>query len=312
MRVSVVIPSRDETLLADTVAAFLKLGADEIVVIDDASRKPVKREDLTDGNVVLVRNKRAGGPGACRAQGAELATGDVLMWADAHVFPTRVREFGEVAVQTQGQVTAAGSGLRDDREVIPWLQHGVIFLRDSKQEFAPYQIKWQPPKLTGVAPVMGVCGGLYAMTRDAYKRMGGWPPTAAWGYNEQAFSWAAQLCNVPVLCDTETIARHLYRGAKCKLPAPYVTPHGLTVANYYRVHRVLCEEETWRGYWKPLFDRVFARDARFANASANHPEMTARHKAFQELRRITDYEWAQKINDTALLEWFDKRKAVAA
>lgn len=84
--ISVIIPARNEGLGLWFTIDYLfrqKSFRDlEVIVVDDASDVPVK--DFGDG-VKLIRNEQREGIARSRNIGARAATGDVLLFTDAHV-----------------------------------------------------------------------------------------------------------------------------------------------------------------------------------------------------------------------------------
>jgi GT2 family glycosyltransferase len=84
MRLSVVIPARDEPELRRCVAALLSgdRRAGEVVVIDDGSVDPIA--DLGEG-VIVLREPVAKGPASARNRGAATTSGDILVFVDADV-----------------------------------------------------------------------------------------------------------------------------------------------------------------------------------------------------------------------------------
>lgn len=87
MKISVAIPVRNEgPALPLTLQYFneLKRSVDlEVIVVDDASDPPVQR--LPDG-MLLVRHETRQGIARSRNAAARLATGDLLLHTDGHVF----------------------------------------------------------------------------------------------------------------------------------------------------------------------------------------------------------------------------------
>ena len=85
-KTSFIITARNEP--AENLEATLRGLAEtteeherEIVLIDDGSESPIPQY----GDVRLVRNEKAIGISRSRRLGAQVATGDVLVWLDAHM-----------------------------------------------------------------------------------------------------------------------------------------------------------------------------------------------------------------------------------
>jgi glycosyltransferase involved in cell wall biosynthesis len=109
--ISVVLPSRNEPMVCDTARWMLAAGADEVIIVDDCSSPPVEvPADLLD-KVVLVRNLEPRAPAYCRNLGGQTATGDIIVYSDAHVKPS---EGGIVrlALLAQESNTVVGAGCK--------------------------------------------------------------------------------------------------------------------------------------------------------------------------------------------------------
>lgn len=85
MKLSIVIPSlNDYSETQATIASIRETAGDkaEIIVIDDCSQVPLS---LVDKNCVLIRNEERAGVAASRHIGALAASGDLLLFLDAHM-----------------------------------------------------------------------------------------------------------------------------------------------------------------------------------------------------------------------------------
>src|SRR5690349_13203146 len=86
-KISLIVTARDEShdVLSATVDGLVETSAgypSEIIVVDDGSLVPVA---LAQPEVQVLRNMQALGVQQARRCGASLATGDVLVWVDAHM-----------------------------------------------------------------------------------------------------------------------------------------------------------------------------------------------------------------------------------
>lgn len=85
---SVIVATRDRPdLLADLVASLARCAPmpRELVVVDDASTRPVDEVGLRSAlaiRVRVVRNERSVGPGAARNRGVHASRGEVLLFTD--------------------------------------------------------------------------------------------------------------------------------------------------------------------------------------------------------------------------------------
>jgi GT2 family glycosyltransferase len=170
--VSVVVVSRDEGRdLRHTVTSLLGHlgGSDELIVVDDASSDG-SAEALSgvDPRVTLHRARPRLGVAAARNRGAELASADLLVFADAHVEPLgswlpqiedvlRDPEVGAVSVALVDRATGAkGYGLR---------------FTDVATNLA-----WRDPPGPGPQPVPLLPGAFLATRRDVFVAVGGFDP----------------------------------------------------------------------------------------------------------------------------------------
>lgn len=138
LSVSVIIPTKDQPLVADVVEMLADQSYPddlvEIIVVDDGSQRPLDPSDLSDRaapRVRVVPHESAGfGAGAARRAGATVAQHDILAFVDSdlrvpfhyleaharwhHVCPCAV-VIGEVRMLTDPEVPT--SSLRDGAEV---------------------------------------------------------------------------------------------------------------------------------------------------------------------------------------------------
>jgi GT2 family glycosyltransferase len=86
--VSVVIPARDAAAtIGATLAALAAQGADEVIVVDDASTDATAAMANAAAVVTQVVRGPGRGPGAARNRGVEVATGEAIAFLDADCVP---------------------------------------------------------------------------------------------------------------------------------------------------------------------------------------------------------------------------------
>lgn len=80
---AVIIPSHDDHDALDrTIASGPHRWADQVIVVDDGSERPIV---APSDQVTLLRQDRAGGPGAARQRGLEATEAEVVLFLDAGV-----------------------------------------------------------------------------------------------------------------------------------------------------------------------------------------------------------------------------------
>jgi glycosyltransferase involved in cell wall biosynthesis len=180
-RLSVVVPTRDEGhRVRDTVEALLPgLPADgEVMVIDDASTDGSTHGlGILDARVRVHRTTERVGPAVARNLGAMQTSGDLLVFADAHVEPLGdwARLLAETAVGSR--VGAVAPALED------WSSGEQGFglrLVDVKTNVA-----WLAARGTRPYPVPLLPGFFLAMPRRVFVSVRGFDPSYAhWGMED--------------------------------------------------------------------------------------------------------------------------------
>ena len=277
-RVSAILPARDEGAdVAATAASFLAAGVDEIVVVDDASRDgscapgafaalgcSVVQESPPSASsapprepavIRVLRNEQPQGCALCRNQGGAAATGDVIIFADAHMrAESSLRDFALSAYQRNTILNAAVKPLDGQHNTTVY---GARIAQDKDSPaYRMAHIVRRPDRASRFAPIPGLHGACYAIPRPVWDRLGGWVPNVGWGYNEQALSMKAFFLAISLESDAETVVRHRYRKQ-----FPYVTALSLTQLNRFITHRLLFSDRVWRRHWLPLFAKAWPDQA---------------------------------------------------
>jgi len=272
--ISVVMPSRNEDMLAETIRSMRLGGADEIVVIDDGSAPAVRLKPEPD--VVVERVERSRGPSFCRNRGGMLAKGDIVIYSDAHVkVPENgLRRLAELAVSSGSIVCAGIKPMVSERN---WTGLGGVMVDIGAGYDVKYRRKASSPAATGFI------GSVYAGTRTCWEQIGWWPSTISWGYNEQALSLAVLYAGkMPVVAD-DVVCLHMF-----KKRFNYVVAMSSTRVNRLLVHWQLCED--FETAWLPLFEREFRSEtAMFRKLlEQNRAEWEACRARFRACRKLTD------------------------
>lgn len=194
--VSAIVPTRDEGAeLRRTVHALLAtMPADgEIVVVDDASEDG-STDFIDDGYpaVRVLRLDTCAGPAAARHAGAEAATGDMLVFSDAHVTPSAGwhEAFGEAL--RDPDVGAVGPAIGD-------AERADLFGFGATWRLPELHLDWLEFRSSSPHEVPLLGGAFIAMRREVYDACG--------GFDHGLLGWGAE--------DGELCARLWLLGYSC-------------------------------------------------------------------------------------------------
>ncbi len=306
MRVSFIITSRDEdpAVLATTLAglhATTSHVSHEIVIVDDASRvainaalapAPVSEHDARwDGEPPrVVRNAAPRGVCASRRLGASIATGDVLVWLDAHM------SFGGGWLEQMllcadaRSVVCSPFWTYDLKDCHCW---GADFVWNDSRDYHAQRYPGFGLRHRTATPSMAVedvpmtIGACYMMRRDAYASLGGFSPHfRVWGVDEQDVSARAWMAGMRVRCATYARVGHLSRAA---FPYPVQFEH--VEFNQRALIRTVFEPATVR-----RLEAAFVQPAATARVveqwlTAATPDLAAWRRDIQSRRVLSDAEF---------------------
>lgn len=277
-RVSVVIPSRNEDLVQATIDSFRADGADEIIVIDDGQTI----ESVNDA--VLLKTDKPQGPSFCRNLGAEKATGEVIIFSDAHVAvePGTVRKLARLAVAKNTVICAVIKSLSGSE----WRGYGGTL----QPMDAGYESRYNLSP--GRDNCTSLIGSVYAVTKKAFDEIGGWPPTLSFGYNEQAFSMAVLFSGRTVFAARDAVAAHKFKGHL----GYHASQHDAN-KNRVIVHWLLFSEKEFELTWKPKFQKHLARAYDACSNIFTDSAWLAVRKHFQDRKKITDEQFYAVLRD---------------
>ncbi|WP_419996941.1 glycosyltransferase family 2 protein [Streptomyces boninensis] len=194
--VSLVVPSRNEgERLADTIERFLETspGKDvslaEIIVVDDQSSDG-SANNLPQDRVTVLRPPSHLGVAKAKNFGTTAASGDIVVWSDAHVVvpPGWAAEMSRIlAAPDVGVVSPGIAGLEDEF-------HGG-YGGTWKSKDASLRWEWLPKRIDGKPyEVPLLPGGFMAMRRTSFMDIGGFDSgLGTWGDEDAEISlrtWA--------------------------------------------------------------------------------------------------------------------------
>ncbi|XP_071802747.1 N-acetylgalactosaminyltransferase 7-like isoform X1 [Asterias amurensis] len=240
----------------------------EIILVDDASTKEHVKKKLDDyalsarfsGKLKIVRNEKREGLIRTRINGAKAATGDVLLWLDAHcevginwlaplLTPialnrtTAVCPVIDVIDNQNYKVYPQGTG-DQDRGGFDWSLYWKHFpipefeRKRRRYETEPYR-----------SPAMA--GGLFAMDREFFFELGAYDDgLEIWGGENFELSFKIWMCGGSLIWVPCSRVGHIYRILG---RVPYSAPNGnMAVLSEMNLKRVV---EVWFDEYKEYFYR---------------------------------------------------------
>ncbi|HET6441629.1 MAG TPA: glycosyltransferase, partial [Phycisphaerae bacterium] len=296
MLVSICINARNEgPRVAATVrdlAAGMGDTPHEFLIYDDAS------EDGSCDGIPNSRVLRSEAPVGCgRAKGAMLAaaTGDVVMFADAHMTPLSgdLAAFVRAAFETDAVLTPALCGTEYDTSGPTWtarrVEGGRLFVPNDSAVLPGATNQYRIPSSADLAgpyeSIMPSC--LTAARRDIWDRAGGWNAyTANLGSQERGLALRAFMARIPIVVWPGLVVGHEFnrKGSTSRAGYPYKP-----------VMNAPQRTSDWHAYitvfGREAFERelksAFESDPNIARGASvwNDPAAEADAKAFVSLRK---------------------------
>jgi SAM-dependent methyltransferase/glycosyltransferase involved in cell wall biosynthesis len=235
----------------------------EIILVDDHS---------IDGSchgmpkeVLIVRTRRREGVSSARRCGFAQSRGDVLIWSDPHC------RYPAGSLERLANLAAEREAIYEPC-IVP--EPGAHVRHGGCLALSERGLRVQR-KFRRAARFPALYGTIYAMRRDVYERLGGWPKLPGiWSYSEQALTLMAWFLKVPILVDSLHTCVHKAYQENRRFP---FSVHRSDVANNAHFVHAAFFPETYPSYWKPMLDRQF-RDQPFDDS-------LLRSRDFRRLRR---------------------------
>jgi len=320
-KISVVIASLNEAenLIATVASVKADCPEAEIIVVDDASPKPEP--------ISAIRNPvRLGGPRSRRLGGLR-ATGDVVIFLDAHNaldwetacwFARRYPEIGPIkpqfkeALDKPNKLRVLAAAAMENNAIVyggcmfSTGRAGASLVHEKGMLGARWIVRRKDLPPLELWPTSLLMGAFYAIPRTILAdKFGGWPALPNYhGAQELAVALLAAAHQVPILFHSNVALWHLFRGYK----PGYVKP----------TFDMSMENGAWLGYaaaWRLVLDDAHWKDyrARMAAGNGPHGEIPEHVLAQVETEEFTRYRKdAQsrfKLNSDELLAELERRIA---
>jgi glycosyltransferase involved in cell wall biosynthesis len=281
--ISLILPSRNEgSDLAATIESGLHAGADEVIVIDDAS---------IDGSAVgtgcrTIHFQQPMGPNVCRNVGAAAADGSVLVFADAHVrFECDLKILALEALERQAILFPICRVMEGAH-----IGYGGHWVNGPQGPI----IQWNPKVPTEpFTELTGLMGSVYVMPKTIFSHLGGFVQTPCWGYDEEGLSMKALACGVKMFLVREAVIFHRFRAVR-HYPAE-IYP----VRNMILTLRILLEPASWEAM-RSRFMAEVPTDYAAIKPTLDLPETQYQHELHQKRRTVSDEEIQQALGLSGL------------
>ncbi|XP_050549904.1 polypeptide N-acetylgalactosaminyltransferase 3-like [Spodoptera frugiperda] len=249
------------TLMRTVMSVLIRSPAQllqQIILVDDASDRKYLFEELDEAvakldKVKILRNPERKGLVGARLMGARQATGDVLVFLDAHcevtigwLEPLLDRAGSDdvficphidlLSEDTLSYVKSIDAhwGAFSWRLHFRWLvPSGEVLKKKSENPSKPY-------------PTPAMAGGLFAVRKSLFWRLGGYDEgMVIWGAENLELSWRAWQCGARVEITSCSRVGHIFRRH-----SPYKYPGGVTKVLYANLARAAV---VWMDEWADFY-----------------------------------------------------------
>jgi len=290
-KISFLITARNESqpVLEATIDGLLETTARhprEIIVIDDGSDVPIA---FMHPEMRVIRNEVPIGVSRSRRHAASLASGDVLVWLDAHLtFAPDWFDHMLTHVDSGALLCSAFW----DYELSTCHCWGADFLwcgeRDYwKGRYPGFELRHRTKfPGTGAVKVPMIVGACYMTLRSSYEEFGGCSPLfRVYGVDEQDLSARAWITGLGVKCVTGAKVGHLSRSA---FPYPVNFEH--LEFNQLAMVRTIFEEPT-----VSILEQCFTPLPEVVEQWLDQTDFSTFREKVQSRRRMSDEEFFRRF-----------------
>lgn len=300
MRLSVVIAALNDNaeLKATLDSLFATAKTDvEVIVVDDCSANPVRYQH---DNVYVHRNNPRLGCAPSRHLGAELSSGDVVLFTDSHMRFTDGWDTGALErLKGRPNTILCGSCLGLDEKNMDVTKPAGVYSGATLNFYGPDRHNTQRKQVfEGVwkdhkddEEIACLMGAVYFVPRELFFRIGGLSELKMWGSDEPYLSVKAWRSGAEI-----RVARNVRVGHKFRAAAPYRTEEWPMIFNKIRALMMVCPENEARFLVSRL--RELTNPAVFKDAE----------KWIQHERRfiVSHYNYYQQIFKRSLREYCER------
>jgi len=247
MKVSVIIPGRNENEeITETYNSFVDNKCDEIIIFDDGSDVPLPELSLATN----IRHPVSLGPSVCRNLGGRLATGDVLIFSDAHVRVENIRELCQFVLDENIVGIPRMQSLYGSGTIFGYCRDFI--LKGKSNELFGFNTNNRKPITDRYAYCYGNWGGMFVMSKNVFQLIGGWVNHKYWGYNDPSLIAKCFFCNIDTVLDMDLVYKHK---GKVKTGFGYPVSGKQPILNLFQTYYVIFEQSTFENYWLPLLKK---------------------------------------------------------
>jgi GT2 family glycosyltransferase len=296
-KISFLINARNESqaVLSATVDGLVKTSTQhprEIIVVDDGSDVPIT---CKSPEVRVLRNEESMGVSRSRRHAASNASGDVLVWLDAHM------TFAPDWLDHMLNHVDSGALLCSafwDYELSTCHCWGADFLWCGERNYwegrypgFELRHRTQFPG-SGAVDVPMIVGACYMTLRSSYQQFGGCSPLfRVYGVDEQDLSARAWMAGLGVKCVTSAKVGHLSRSA---FPYPVHFEH--LEFNQLAMVRTIFEEQTVN-----VLEQYFEPIPEVLENWLNQTDCSEFRKVVQSSRQMSDEEFFRRFAPQVLV-----------
>lgn len=246
IKISVIHPARNEnTEIEETYKSMLSAGASEIFIYDDGSDVPLPQFSNTN----IIRHDISKGPSVCRNLGGYAATGEVLVFADAHTRIDDLTSLARFSIDNNCVVIPSMTSLYGSGNVIGYSRNFV--LKGQENELIGFDMYNQKPE-SRYSICTGNWGGFFIMPKSLFLHIGGWIDHHYWGYNDPSLILKNFFCGKHVVLDRDIIYKHK---GKVKTGFGYPVKAVEPLLNLFHSYFVIFDKETFENHWLPKLEK---------------------------------------------------------